>query len=77
MERCVTEVMNTKGAWLEMSKLKKVTNVLALMLMVAVISLCLAGCKSTDEHPSGEHPKGEHSTSEHPASEHPASEHPE
>ena len=49
-----------------MHTVKTVTNTLVLALIVAIISLCLAGCKSTHEHPSGEHPTSEHPTSEHP-----------
>ncbi len=54
-----------------MRTMKKVANTLVLVLIAGIISLCLAGCKSTHEHPSGDHPEAEESTSEHPASEHP------
>ena len=66
-----------------MSKFKKV---FVLLLIVAVVSLSLTGCKdkskqpsgdqSNGEHPSSEHPAGEAASEEHPTSEHPAGEHP-
>ena len=38
-----------------------------LVVIAAVISLGLAGCKDkTDEHPNGDHPAKEHPTGEHP-----------
>ena len=49
-----------------MHAVKKVANALVLVLIAGIVSLCLAGCMSTDEHPSGDH-----SDTEHPASEHP------
>ena len=67
--------------------MKKIKEVFVLLLIAAVVSLCLAGCKDksepaageqpTSEHPTEEHPTEEHPTEEHPKSEHPTSEHPE
>lgn len=61
--------------------MNKVKKVLVLMLIAAVVSLGLMGCKEKGEHPSGdqlssEHPAGEHPTEETPDGEHPAGEHP-
>jgi hypothetical protein len=47
-----------------MSKVKKV---FMLVLIVAVVSLGLMGCKEKKEHPTGdEHPSTEHPSGEHP-----------
>jgi hypothetical protein len=54
--------------------MNKVKMVFVLVLIAAVVSLGLAGCKS--EHPSGEHPSSEHPSKEHPSEEHPSEEHP-
>ncbi len=54
--------------------MNKVKKIFALLLIVAVISLGLIGCKDKSEHPTGE---GEHPAKEAPAKEHPDSEHPE
>ena len=56
-----------------MIKMKKL---FVLLLIAAVVSLGLAGCKKHSEHPTGDHPSKESSSEEHPASEHPAGEHP-
>lgn len=57
-----------------MNKLKRI---LVLLMIVAVASLSLAGCKEKKEHPEGEHPSKEAASEEHPAGEHPKGEHPE
>jgi len=67
--------------------MKKLRQVLVLLLTVSVISLSLTGCKGDSEQPSGEHPSSEHPSSEHPsaedspnappAGEHPSGEHPQ
>lgn len=72
--------------------INKVKKVLILVLVAAVVSLGLTGCKqkgeqptegtSSSEHPSSENPSSEHPTEEkaaeeHPAGEHPTSEHPQ
>ncbi len=54
-----------------MNTFRKSAGVLVMVLVVSIISLCLAGCKGTHEPPSGEHPKSEQPESEHPKSEHP------
>ena len=56
-----------------MNKLKKV---FVLVLIVAVVSLGLTGCKKKSEHPSVDHPSSEHPSKEAPTEEHPSSEHP-
>ncbi len=56
-----------------MNTLKKIFLVL---LIAAVVSLGLTGCKQKSEHPSGDHPSGEHPAEETPAEEHPSGEHP-
>lgn len=56
-----------------MNTLKKIFLVL---LIAAVVSLGLTGCKQKSEHPSGDHPSGEHPAEETPAEETPAEEHP-
>jgi hypothetical protein len=67
-------------------KMNKVKKVFVLVLIAAVVSLGLTGCKKKSEHPSGDHPSSEHptketpseetQTEEHPTSEHPTGEHP-
>ncbi len=54
-----------------MNKMKKM---FVLVLIVAVISLGLTGCKDKDksEHPTSEHPSKEITSEEHPTSEHPS-----
>ncbi len=64
--------------------MKNAARLLLSILVVAAVSLCLAGCKGNGEHPSDEHPAQdtndrpaeEHPAGEHPAGEHPAGEHP-
>ena len=56
-----------------MDKMKKV---IVLVLVVAVGSLSLIGCKDKAEHPNAEHPSTETSQEETPAPEHPQGEHP-
>jgi len=61
--------------------MNKVKKIFVLVLIVAVVSLGLTGCKDKSEHPSGEHPTSEHpsketKSEEHPTSEHPTGEHP-
>ena len=61
--------------------MNKVKKIFILVLIVAVVSLGLTGCKDKSEHPSGEHPTSEHpsketKSEEHPTSEHPTGEHP-
>jgi len=61
--------------------MNKVKKVFVLVLIAAVVSLGLTGCKKHSEHPSGDHPSSEHPskkapTEEHPTSEHPTGEHP-
>ncbi|MHC4500503.1 MAG: hypothetical protein ACYS21_15495 [Planctomycetota bacterium] len=56
-----------------MNKLRKI---FVLLLIAAVVSLGLAGCKDNHEHPTGEHPSSEHPTEETPSEEHPSKEHP-
>jgi hypothetical protein len=46
------------------------------VLLIAIVSLGLTGCKDDPEHPTSEHPAKESIAEEHPASEHPAGEHP-
>ncbi|MHC4708088.1 MAG: hypothetical protein ACYS8I_13500 [Planctomycetota bacterium] len=58
-----------------------VKKIFMLVLIVAVVSLGLIGCKKKSEHPTGDHPSSDHpskedATKEHPSSEHPSSEHP-
>ena len=56
-----------------MNKMKKV---FVLLLIVAVVSLGLTGCKGKSEPPPEETPSQEHPTEEHPSQEHPSGEHP-
>ena len=53
--------------------MKKVKNVLVLVLTTAALSLVGVGCESQskDEHPAADHPTKDHSESDHPKSEHP------
>ena len=51
-----------------MNKMKKV---FVLLLIVAVVSLGLMGCKGKSEPPPEETPSQEHPTEEHPTGEHP------
>jgi len=46
------------------------------VLIAAVVSLGLTGCKDKSEHPSEETPSKELPSSEHPSEEHPSGEHP-
>ncbi|MHC4843184.1 MAG: hypothetical protein ACYTFM_08280 [Planctomycetota bacterium] len=57
-------------------KMFKLRKILILLLIAAVVSLALTGCKSDQEHPTGEHPTEEHPSEEHPSEEHPTEEHP-
>ncbi|MHC4737643.1 MAG: hypothetical protein ACYS9Y_01935 [Planctomycetota bacterium] len=56
-----------------MNTLKKI---FVLVLIVAVVSLSLTGCKDKSEPSSVEQPSEETISEEHPTSEHPTSEHP-
>ena len=56
--------------------MNKVKKVIVLLLVVAVGSLSLIGCKDKHEHPEGEHPTTETSSEETPAPDHPKGEHP-
>ncbi len=56
--------------------MNKVKKVFVLVLIAAVVSFGLTGCKQKSESPSGEHPSSEHPTKETPAEETPAGEHP-
>ena len=56
--------------------MNKVKKLFVLVLVVAIVSLNLTGCKKKSEHPSKETTSEEHPTSEHPSEEHPTSEHP-
>ena len=56
-----------------MNRLKKIV---MLVLIVAVASFGLVGCKDKKEHPTGDHPSKEAPSEEHPTTEHPAGEHP-
>ena len=56
--------------------MNKVKKVFVLVLIAAVVSLGLTGCKKDSEHPSGDHPSSEHPSKEAPTEEHPTSEHP-
>ena len=67
--------------------IKKMKKLFILLLVAAVVSLGLTGCKEKSEQPTGEHPSTEHPTEEkaaeekaaeeHPAGEHPSGEHPQ
>jgi hypothetical protein len=54
--------------------MNKVKRLLVLLMVVAVASFCLTGCKKKSEHPEGEHPSKEAASEEHPKSEHPSKE---
>ena len=58
--------------------MNNVKKTFVLILVFAIASFSLTGCKdkAKHEHPTGEHPSKETASEEHPASEHPASEHP-
>ena len=56
--------------------MNKVKKIFVLVLIVAVVSLGLTGCKDKSEHPSGEHSTSEHPSKETPSEEHPTGEHP-
>ena len=62
------QATNTKGESVKMNKMKKV---FVLLLIVAVVSLGLTGCKGKSEPPPEETPSQEHPTEEHPTGEHP------
>ena len=78
-----SKIINTKGDFVKMNKLKKI---FMLVLIAAVVAIGVTGCKSKSEHPEGESPSSEppaketpseeHPSSEHPAGEHPSGEHP-
>jgi hypothetical protein len=51
--------------------MNKVKKLLVLLLVAAVVSLSLTGCKSETEPPAEEPPTEETSTGEHPSGEHP------
>ncbi|MBN2594133.1 MAG: hypothetical protein JXA81_11545 [Sedimentisphaerales bacterium] len=67
--------------------INNVKKLLMLLLVMAVVSLGLTGCKKHHDQPSGERPSSEHPTeekkaeekpaAEHPSGEHPAGEHPQ
>jgi uncharacterized protein involved in high-affinity Fe2+ transport len=67
--------------------INKVKKLFVLLLVAAVVSLGLTGCKEKSELPTGEHPVEEIEVEEieveevpaeeHPAGEHPAGEHPQ
>ena len=56
-----------------MNKLKKI---FVLVLIAAVFSLVVTGCKKKSEQPAEERPSTETPAEEHPAGEHPSGEHP-
>lgn len=76
----------------ESVNMKNVKKLLVLVLIAAVLSLGLTGCKDKSEHPTGEHPSAEgvkeaaedaaekaadeHPTGEAAPQEHPTGEHP-
>lgn len=51
--------------------MNRVKKLFVLVLIVAVVSLGLTGCKKKSKPPAGEHPTEEHPTEEHPTGEHP------
>jgi len=55
----------------------KVKKVFVLVLVAAVVSFGLTGCKEKSEPPAGEQSAEETPSEETPAEEHPAGEHPE
>lgn len=62
-----------------MGTLKKI---FTLVLVAAIVSIGVTGCKGeskppADDHPSSEHPTEETPSEEHPSSEHPSGEHPQ
>ena len=57
--------------------MNKVKKVFVLVLIVAVVSLGMMGCKKKSEHPSGETTSEEHPSKETTSEEHPTEEHPE
>ena len=56
--------------------MNKVKKVFVLVLVAAVVSFGLTGCKQKDEPPAEETPSSEQPTEETPAEETPAEEHP-
>lgn len=46
--------------------INKMKKLFILLLVAAVISLSLTGCKKEGEQPSEDHPTSDHPTSEHP-----------
>jgi AFG3 family protein len=56
--------------------MKSLRKTFLMLLILAVVAMPLAGCKSKSEHPSGEQPTEEHPTDEHPTEEHTTEEHP-
>ncbi len=57
--------------------MNKVKKVFVLVLVAAVVSLGLTGCKQESEPPAGEQSAEETAAEETPAEEHPAGEHPQ
>jgi len=57
--------------------MNKVKKVFVLVLVAAVVSLGLTGCKQKSEPPASEQPVSEQAASETPAEETPAGEHPQ
>ena len=62
--------------------INKMKKLFILVLVAAVVSLGLTGCKEKSEPPAGEHPTEkkeaeEKAAEEHPAGEHPSGEHPQ
>ena len=63
----------------EISMSNTVKKTFVLVLIIAVVSFGLVGCKNDNEHPSGDHPTSEQpaektASDEHPSNEHPAGE---
>jgi len=56
--------------------MNKMKNILVLMLVAAIVSFGLLGCKEKSEHPTGDHPTGDQPTKETVPEEHPTGEHP-
>jgi len=58
--------------------MKKVINVLVLVLAITAFSLAAVGCHNKSEHPASDHPtsKNHDHASEHPTSDHTDSDHP-
>ncbi len=70
---CLSYLKSMKGESIMINNVKKV---IVLLLVAAVVSLGLTGCKHKNEQPTEGTPASEHPASEHPSSEHPAKEAP-